>query len=112
MGRHWVEWDLPADRDVDTFWKMSIGNRVVSNTTQHKINVRSSFASTTYCYQNKYGITQIYGGYPGTLVYASARLTIMNSLTACMFVTVIAKVSFRYRFYNDGIYFSPVDNDH
>ena len=118
MGRHWVEWDLPADRDVDTFWRLSVGYDVVSNTTHHKINVRSSFASIPYCYQNKYGITSYHGGYPGTLsrwnIGGSAGL---NSHSVCMLVTVIAKGSERYGFYFSSVdpmylyYYSPGDND-
>ena len=61
MGRHWVEWDLPADRDVDTFWRMSVGDEVVSDTAHCKVTVRSTFASTIYSYYNKYAITEFYG---------------------------------------------------
>ena len=112
MGRHWVEWDLPADRDVDRFWRLSVGDAVLRYATHHKINVRSSFASTTYCYQNKYGITTDFGGYPGTLIYASVVYTSMSSSTACMFVTVIANRSSRYGFRSVGNYYCPFDNDH
>jgi len=114
MGRHWVEWDLPADRDVDTFWRMSVGNHVVKYTTHHKINVRSSFASTTYCYQNKYGVTPHYGGYPGTLKSWSPGGSGMSPRSACMLVTGIAKGSNGYGFSvsnKNVIYYSPADND-
>ena len=115
MGRNWVEWDLPADRDVDTFWRLSVGHSVVVHTTHHKINVRSSFASTTYCYQNKYGITSYHGGYPGTLSsWSPGGSTGMSSRSACMLVAVIAKGSIRYGFSVSNtniIYYSPGDND-
>ena len=102
MGRNWVEWDLPADRDVDTFWRLSLGDR--SGTTDHKVNVRSTFASARYCYQNKYGITSHFTGYPGTLDVWSHNGGGISPHTVCMIVNVIAEDS--------GRYFCPGDNDH
>ena len=113
MGRHWVEWDLPADRDVDTFWRLSVGESVVAHTTHHKINARSTFASTTYCYQNKYGITSHFSGYPGTLQLWTPNSAGMSPHSPCMTVNVIANGSTTYGFtYVYSGYFCPGDNDH
>ena len=60
MGHFWVEWDLPADRDVAIFWRVSLGQDVVHSATDHDVEVRSSFASKQTCHQNKYGIWRDY----------------------------------------------------
>ncbi|KAI0240127.1 hypothetical protein LSAT2_009170 [Lamellibrachia satsuma] len=60
MGQFWVEWDLPADRDVATFWRHSVGRNVVDSATMHSVQVQSSFAPKRICYQNKYGMQQLY----------------------------------------------------
>ncbi|KAI0243088.1 hypothetical protein LSAT2_008805 [Lamellibrachia satsuma] len=44
MGQFWVEWDLPADRDVATFWRHYVGTSVVDSATMHSVQVQSSFA--------------------------------------------------------------------
>ena len=56
MGQFWVEWDLPADRDVDTFWRHSVGPSAVKSAKDYEVEVRSSFASKGTCCHNKYGI--------------------------------------------------------
>ena len=100
MGRNWVEWDLPADRDVDTFWRMYVGHHALSYATHHKIVVRSTFGSF-YCYQNKYGIaSSSKAGYPGTVLHTSQGSVSMNVGTACIYVTV----------FRGGRYYCPSNN--
>ena len=71
MGQFWVEWDLPVDRDVATFWRHSVGQSVVESATKHNVEVRSSFCSKRTCCHNKYGIWP--DGYPPYLVEDTHR---------------------------------------
>ena len=76
MGQFWVEWDLPADRDVATFWRHSVGRSVVRSATDHDVEVRSSFAPKRTCCQNKYGIGPVVswgGGFPTTVCYGAGN---------------------------------------
>ncbi|KAI0228176.1 hypothetical protein LSAT2_021344 [Lamellibrachia satsuma] len=87
MGQFWVEWDLPTDRDVATFWRHSVGASVVRYATDHDVEVRSSFAPKRTCCQNKYGIGPVVswgGGYPTTICYGAGN----NDL--CMNVDVMS----------------------
>ena len=86
MGQFWVEWDLPADRDVATFWRHSVGPSVAQSATRQDVEVRSSFASKRTCCHNKYGIGQPRlwgGGYPTTICFGA---TVADS---CMDVAVM-----------------------
>ena len=55
MGQYWVEWDLPADREVASFWRPW---KTRYNPKYHKVEVRSSLGMKGMCYQNKYGVKE------------------------------------------------------
>ena len=87
MGNFWVEWDLPADRDVATFWRHSVGESVVLSAMTHNVEVRSSFRSKSTCCHNKYGIgpTEWWGGgYPTTVC------NLAGGYDSCMDVAVMS----------------------
>ena len=92
MGQFWAEWDLPADRDVATFWRHSVGYNVVGSATRHFVEVRSSFRSKSTCCHTKYGIgpTGSWGGGLPTTVCNSA-----NANDLCMEVAVMSLGSSR-----------------
>ena len=86
MGEFWVEWDLPSNRSVDTFWRHAQWPYFYRSTL-HKVEVRSSFAPSHNCYQNVYGIMKTYGsGYPATSPFPNGG---MSSRDVCMSVAVI-----------------------
>ena len=89
MGQFWVEWDLPADRDVATFWRHSVGRSVLESSTKHKVQVRSSFRSKQTCCHTKYGIGPAVswgGGYPTTVCFSAGNDDL------CMQVAVMSSV--------------------
>jgi hypothetical protein len=52
----WVKWNLPANRDVTTFWHHSVGYTTINGATQSSVTGTGWNGSTTTCYQNRYGI--------------------------------------------------------
>ena len=110
MGQFWVEWDLPADRDVATFWRHSVGPSVVRHATRQDVEVRSSFASKRTCCHNKYGIGPVVswsGGFPSTICYSA------GSHDTCMGVAVMSPGSSGDGFtqnQNNTIFDAPVSN--
>ena len=86
MGLFWVEWDLPANRNVSTFWNLSVGSNAVTSAPENKVEVRSSFGRKRICYQNKYGI-QTFGAFPATV--SSVKSTASKVNNVCMAVVVI-----------------------
>ena len=109
MGRFWVEWDLPADRDVDTFWRLSIGPNLVNSATPHNVEVRSSFQYKRTCNQNKYGILEsksFGGGYPAT----STSQYFVTTGDLCMAVTVMTIGSSAWGFTHGYTWDAPISN--
>ena len=110
MGQFWVEWDLPADRDVATFWRHSLGLLVVRSATKRDVEVRSSFGSKKSCCHNKYGIMPGYhfgGGFPST------SGCIVGSRDLCMTVAVMTTGSSAHGVTQNGIfslYDAPTSN--
>ena len=83
-----MEWDLPEDRDVDTFWRHSIGRAKTIASPLLVVEMRSSFhySRTRTCRQSKYGLSACESGaYPGTAI--SEYVTSPGDL--CMSVMVI-----------------------
>ena len=108
MGQFWVEWDLPADRDVATFWRHSVGYSIVGSATIHFVEVRSSFRSKQTCRHNKYGVGPAAswgGGYPTTVGSS------VISRDSCMQVAVMARGSSEDGFYNSfALFDAPTSN--
>lgn len=52
----WVKWNLPANRDVTTFWRHSVGYSTINGATQSSVTGTGWNGSTTTCYQNRYGV--------------------------------------------------------
>lgn len=110
MGQSWVEWNLPLDRDLDTFWRISVGHNAINSTTAQEVEVRSSFASKRTCYQNKYGIMnlQVHGGsYPYASFNKKGNTLVRDT---CMAVGVMSSGSaFGFTQNNNG-YDTPTSN--
>ena len=105
MGRYWVEWDLPTDRKVDTFWRNSLGPTKVKAAANCEVEVRSSFMKTGKCYQNKFGMNGYYGGgYPSTTIDPKT----LKSNDVCMTVAAVSHNSPLWhmpdwsKYYNDA----------
>ena len=108
MGQFWVEWDLPADRDVATFWGRSVGASVARSATIHSVEVRSSFRSKQTCRHNKYGIgpaSSWGGGYPTTVGGT------VSPRDSCMQVAVMSRGSSEDGFDNSfALFDAPTSN--
>ena len=111
MGRAWVEWNLPSDRDVDTFWRISVGFNAINSAAVQEVEVKSSFAAKDICYQNRYGIMnlKVHGGSYPSAMYNQKGNTITND--ACMAVGVMSSgLAFGFSQNNNG-YDSPTSNN-
>ena len=105
MGQFWVEWDLPADRDMATFWRFSVGESVAQSATRHSVEVRSSFRYKRTCCHNKYGIGPSGGGFPTTNCNGAS----LGDL--CMQVAVMSTVSSGDGFHHCCLLFdAPISN--
>ena len=113
MGQFWVEWDLPADRDVDTFWRHSVGPSVVHSAARRNVEVRSSFASKHTCCHNKYGIfgsSEVGGAFPSA---AAGWCDTIHPNDVCMVVAVMSPGSSADGFtqrQNSPVFDAPVSN--
>ena len=106
MGQFWVEWDLPLNRDEDTFWRLSVGSSAVESATEHKVEVRSSFAPKYTCYQNKYGIENL-----GTIPATTMSTVIIMANNVCMGVNVVTPGTSVWGFnINGNEYDAPTSN--
>jgi len=112
MGRFWVEWNLPSDRDVDTFWRISVGFNAINSAVVREVEVRSSFAAKRTCYQNRYGIMN-YREHGGS--YPSAAFNLPgNTVTGdtCMAVGVMSSgTAFGFSQNNNGYDSSTSNSD-
>ncbi|KAI0228294.1 hypothetical protein LSAT2_021234 [Lamellibrachia satsuma] len=108
MGQFWVEWDLPADRDVDTFWRHSVGLSVAWSAARQTVEVRSSFRSKQTCCHTKYGIGPAMswgGGYPTSVCGA------VGPRDSCMQVAVMSRGSSVHGFDNSfALFDAPTSN--
>ena len=110
MSQFWVEWDLPADRDVATFWRHSVGERATYTAMNHRVEVSSSFASKRTCLHSNYGIQHGYdfgGGFPATYSTDGSIL----SQDVCMVVAVMSVGSSGDGFtHNTPVFDAPTSN--
>ena len=40
IGSKWVQWSLPEDREVDSFWTYAVGFRAVSNAKMRPVTMK------------------------------------------------------------------------